>query len=99
MADQGVGTREKVMATLAAVLASSLGFIDGTILPVAMPAIRADLGASFLASQWIANGYLLFLSALVLVGGAAGDRFGVREAFIVGILVFTLASIGCAIAG
>lgn len=99
MADQGVGTREKVMATLAAVLASSLGFIDGTILPVAMPAIRADLGASFLASQWIANGYMLFLSALVLVGGAAGDRFGVREAFIVGILVFTLASIGCAIAG
>jgi EmrB/QacA subfamily drug resistance transporter len=95
----GASGGEKWMAALAAVLASSLGFIDGTILPVAMPAIRADLGAGFVASQWIANGYMLFLSALVLVGGAAGDRFGVRDVFVAGIVLFTLASVGCAIAG
>ena len=82
----------------AAVLASSLGFIDGSVLPVAIPAIRSSLSAGFGEAQWIVNAYLLFLSSLVLVGGAAGDRFGQREVFAVGISGFCVASIGCALA-
>ncbi|MDQ0394744.1 MFS transporter [Labrys monachus] len=83
----------------AAILASSLGFIDGSVLPVAIPAIRVDLGADFTQVQWLSNGYMLLLSALILVGGAAGDLFGQRETYAGGILVFCLASVGCALAG
>jgi EmrB/QacA subfamily drug resistance transporter len=90
--------RERRVALLCAILATSLGFIDGSVVSVAVPAMRADLGASFAAIQWITNAYMLFLAALILVGGAAGDRFGQREAFAAGILVFSLASIGCALA-
>ena len=72
----------------AAILASSMGFIDGSVVSLAMPAIRADLGASLADAQWISNGYMLFLSALVLLGGAAGDVFGVRNIFSAGIAVF-----------
>ena len=82
----------------AAVLASSMGFIDGSVVSVAMPAIRADLGASLAAAQWISNAYALTLSALILVGGAAGDRFGLRLTFIAGIAFFTVASLACAAA-
>jgi MFS family permease len=60
--------------------------------------MRSDIGASFSEIQWITNAYMLFLSALILVGGAAGDRFGQREAFAAGTLVFSLASIACALA-
>jgi EmrB/QacA subfamily drug resistance transporter len=89
---------ERRIALVCAVLASSLGFIDGSVVSVAIPAMRSDIGASFSEIQWITNAYMLFLSALILVGGAAGDRFGQREAFAAGILVFSLASIGCALA-
>ena len=65
---------------IAAILASALGFIDGSILAIAMPAIRVDLGASLAEAQWISNAYALTLSALILAGGAAGDRFGLRRA-------------------
>lgn len=82
----------------AAVLASSMGFIDGSVVSVAMPAIRADLGASLAAAAWISNAYALTLSALILVGGAAGDRFGLRLTFVAGIAFFTIASIACAAA-
>ena len=58
-----------------------MGFIDGSVVSLAMPAIRADLGASLVDAQWISNAYVLFLSALVLLGGAAGDVFGVRNIF------------------
>ena len=62
-----------------------------------MPAIRADLGASLVDAQWISNGYMLFLSALVLLGGAAGDVFGVRNIFSAGIAVFMVTSLACAL--
>ncbi|TDH37983.1 MFS transporter [Pseudohoeflea suaedae] len=80
----------------AAILASALGFIDGSVVSVAMPAIRADLGASLADAQWISNAYALTLSALILVGGGAGDRFGLRRTFIAGIVLFVLASMICA---
>lgn len=84
---------------VAAILASSMGFIDGSVVSLAMPAIRADLGASLVDAQWINNGYMLFLSALVLFGGAAGDVFGVRNIFAGGIVVFMVTSLACALAG
>ncbi|AZO66058.1 MULTISPECIES: MFS transporter [unclassified Mesorhizobium] len=83
---------------IAAILASALGFIDGSILAIATPAIRFDLGASFAEAQWISNSYALTLSALILVGGAAGDRFGLRHAFVAGIALFIAASLACAVA-
>lgn len=83
---------------VAAILASSMGFIDGSVISIAIPAIRADLGATLAEAQWISNGYLLFLSALILLGGAAGDRFGLRRVFGLGIAAFVAASILCAMA-
>ena len=83
---------------ISAILASSMGFIDGAVVSLAMPAIRADLGATLADAQWIINSYLLFLSALVLLGGAAGDVFGVRNIFAFGIVVFVITSLACAVA-
>ncbi|MCU4651751.1 MFS transporter [Roseibacterium sp. SDUM158016] len=83
---------------IAAILASALGFIDGTIIAIALPAIRAGLGASLGQALWINNAYLLPLSALILLGGALGDRFGVARAFGSGIAVFMAASLLCAVA-
>lgn len=83
---------------VAAILASALGFIDGSVLAIATPALRVDLGASLAQAQWISNGYALTLSALILVGGAAGDRFGLRHTFVTGIALFVAASLCCALA-
>ena len=83
---------------VAAILASSMGFIDGSVISIAIPAIRADLGATLAEAQWVSNGYLLFLSALILLGGAAGDRFGLRNMFGLGIALFVAASMVCALA-
>lgn len=85
-------------ALVAAILASSMGFIDGSVVSLAMPAIRADLAASLVDAQWIGNGYMLFLSSLVLLGGAAGDVFGVRNIFAGGIAFFIVTSLACALA-
>ncbi|MEQ7155034.1 MFS transporter [Brevundimonas aurifodinae] len=79
----------------ATVLGSSLTFIDGSALGVALPAIQRDLGAGPAAAQWISNAYLLTLGALVLTGGAAGDRFGRKRVFLIGVILFALASVAC----
>lgn len=83
---------------IAAILASSMGFIDGSVISIATTAIRNDLGASLSDAQWISNAYLLFLSSLLLIGGAAGDRFGVRNVFGLGIALFVISSMVCALA-
>ncbi len=75
-----------------------MGFIDGSVVALAMPAIRADLGASLVDAQWISNAYMLLLSSLVLIGGAAGDVYGVRNIFIAGIALFMATSFACALA-
>jgi EmrB/QacA subfamily drug resistance transporter len=85
-------------ALVAAILGSSMAFIDGTIANVALPAIQRDFGASATDLQWIVESYLLFLSAFLLVGGALGDRYGRRLVFGAGVALFTLASVGCALA-
>ena len=83
---------------VAAILASALGFIDGTVVAIAMPAIRETLGATLPQAQWVHNAYMLTLSSLILVGGAAGDRFGLARMFSLGIAAFVVASLLCAIA-
>lgn len=83
---------------IAAILASALGFIDGSVVSIAIPAIRSDIGATFADAQWISNAYAVTLSALILAGGAAGDNFGLRRTFVTGIALFIAASLGCALA-
>ncbi len=83
---------------LAAILASAMGFIDGSVTAIAIPAIRESLGASLPEAQWIGNAYMLTLAALVLAGGAAGDRFGTARAFGWGIAAFVTTSLLCALA-
>lgn len=82
----------------AAILASALGFIDGSVVSIATPAIRESLDASLTDAQWISNAYMLTLSALILLGGAAGDRLGLRRVFMAGIAFFIVASLLCAAA-
>src|SRR5271167_3442757 len=85
-----------VLATT--ILASSLAFIDGSVVNVGLPAIGQSLQARAGELPWVVNAYLLPLSALLLFGGAAGDHFGRRRLLIAGTLLFALASAGCALA-
>ena len=80
------------------VLGSALGFLDATVVNVALPAIGADLGAGSAGLQGVLTGYLLTLSSFILIGGAYADRFGRRRVFMIGTGWFTLASIACALA-
>jgi EmrB/QacA subfamily drug resistance transporter len=81
-----------------AVLGSGIAFLDGTVVNVALPHIGEDLDASTSSLQWILNGYLLTLASLILLGGSLGDRYGRRRVFVVGVGVFTAASLLCAVA-
>src|SRR5689334_20245372 len=85
-----------VLATT--ILASSLAFVDGSVVNVGLPAIGRSVAADAGSLQWVVNAYLLPLSALLLLGGAAGDRFGRGRLLIAGIALFALASLGCALA-
>lgn len=80
----------------AAILASALGFIDGSVVAVAMPAMRESLGADLREAQWISNAYLVTLSALILACGALADRLGLLRVFGAGIAIFVIASLACA---
>jgi EmrB/QacA subfamily drug resistance transporter len=89
-------TPQRKRLTLAAtILGSSMAFIDGSVVNIALPAIQQALHADAASTQWIVNAYLLLLGALVLVGGSAADLYGRRRIFLVGIAVFTVASIAC----
>ena len=98
MADPTLSASRKRWVLAATVLGSSLTFIDGSALGVALPAIQRDLAAGPAAVQWVSNAYLLTLGALVLIGGAAGDRFGRRRVFLIGVALFALASIASGLA-
>ena len=82
----------------AAVMASSMGFIDSSVTAIALPAMRASLGGTLAQAQWVSGAYLLTLSSLILVGGATSDRFGIVRVFVWGILVFVASSALCAVA-
>ncbi|MEM1116066.1 MAG: MFS transporter [Bacteroidota bacterium] len=81
-----------------AVGGSGLAFLVGSVVNVALPALQRDLGASVAEVQWVLNAYLLALGALILVGGAAGDRLGRRRVFVAGLVGFTVASLACGLA-
>jgi EmrB/QacA subfamily drug resistance transporter len=83
---------------VSAVLGSSMAFMDGTVVNVALPAIQRSMNASGADAQWLIEAYALFLAALLLVGGALGDRFGRKRVFLVGVVVFTAMSAACAAA-
>ncbi len=89
--------RQKPWILAVAILASSIAYIDESVVNVALPAIETDLGASAVVVQWLVNAYTLCLSALLLVGGAAGDRFGRRLIFVIGTGVFGAASLWCTV--
>lgn len=82
----------------ATISASSMAFIGGSSLNVALPAIQAELGASGGDLLWIINSYALFLAALLLLGGSLGDHYGRKRIYMLGILIFTGASIACGLA-
>ena len=92
------GTRPARLTLAATITASGVAFLDGTVVNVALPRIGEDLDAGLSELQWIVDGYLLTLGALVLAGGALGDHLGKRRVFLWGILGFGLASALCALA-
>lgn len=89
------GTQQKRWVLVCAVLASTMAFVDESVVNVALPRMEADLHTSLSVMQWVINAYTLCMSALLLIGGAAGDRFGRRRIFMIGVIVFALASVAC----
>src|SRR5579864_8473450 len=83
---------------VATILGSSIAFIDGSVVNVALPAIQRDLGGGLAAQQWIVDAYLLTLGSLILVGGSLGDIFGELRVFMLGVASFGVASVLCAVA-
>jgi EmrB/QacA subfamily drug resistance transporter len=83
---------------VAMIIASSMTFIDGTVVNVALPALQASLNATITDVQWVIEAYALFLGALILVGGSLGDQLGRRKVFLAGVVVFTVSSILCGLA-
>lgn len=83
----------------ATILASSMAFIDGTVVNVALPALQTDLNASVPDVQWVIEAYALFLAALLLVGGSLGDLYGRRRVFLIGVGIFAAASAWCGVVG
>src|SRR5277367_4774924 len=95
-AQSGVKARPWILA--ATILASSMAFIDGTVVNVALPSLQSSLRATVVDVQWVVESYGLLLAALILVGGSLGDMWGRRRMFLTGVVVFALASAGCGFA-
>src|SRR5215475_10468501 len=93
-----IAPQRRRMVLVACVLASSMAFIDGSALTVALPRLRAELGADLAAVQWVVNGYVLALAALTLIGGALADSYGKARMLVLGCLMFAAASAACALA-
>lgn len=82
----------------ATILGSSMAFIDGTVVNVALPTLQKELQASVAEVQWVVEAYSLLLAALILVGGSLGDHFGRKRIYAIGVVIFTLASVACGLA-
>jgi EmrB/QacA subfamily drug resistance transporter len=95
---QAVSKREKRLTLLACILGSSIVFLDGTVVNVALPAIQDDLDAGLAGQQWVVEAYLLTLASLLLIGGSLGDLLGRRRVFSAGVAGFGATSILCALA-
>jgi EmrB/QacA subfamily drug resistance transporter len=83
---------------VASILGSSMAFVDGSVVNVALPSIQGDLGGGLATQQWVVDAYLLTLGSLILVGGSLGDIFGELRVFTIGVASFAGASVLCAIA-
>lgn len=95
----GAGPAPRSRLVLAGtVLGSSLAFIDSSAVTLTLPVMQQQLGGDVAAAQWIVNAYALMLGALVLAGGAAADRYGRKRVFLIGVAVFTAASLACGLA-
>src|SRR5271157_6154098 len=90
--------QQGVWILVATILGSSMAFIDGTVVNVALPALQSSFGASVVGVQWVVESYGLTLAALILVGGSMGDLFGRRRMFLAGVVVFAIASTVCGMA-
>src|SRR6266567_5074259 len=77
----------------ATILGSSMAFIDGTVVNVALPALQRSLNATVVDVQWVVEAYSLLLSSLLLVGGSLGDHYGRRRIFNIGVVLFSVASL------
>lgn len=92
----GTATGRGVLATT--ILGSSMAFLDGTVVNIALPTIGGDFHTTLTGLQWTVAGYTLTLAAFVLVGGSLGDRYGHRKIFLTGVVWFALASLACGLA-
>jgi EmrB/QacA subfamily drug resistance transporter len=90
--------RDKPWVLATAILGSSLAFIEGSVVNLALPAIQADLGARSTELQWVVNAYLLMLGSFMLIGGSLGDRYGLRRVFMLGTAIFGIGALACAAA-
>jgi EmrB/QacA subfamily drug resistance transporter len=89
--------RDKPWVLGVSILGSSLAFIEGSVVGVALPSMQSSFSIDSASVQWVANAYLLILGAFLLIGGAAGDRFGLRRVFIAGTALFGLGALACGI--
>jgi MFS family permease len=96
--DGSADARAKRLTLFATALGSGIAFLDQTVVNVALPSLRADLGATLAAQQWVVEAYLLTLGSLLLVGGSLGDVYGRRRVFAAGIAGFGVTSLLCAVA-
>jgi EmrB/QacA subfamily drug resistance transporter len=97
--DEPARRRRNAWVLAAAVLGSTMAFVDQSVVNIAVPRIEVDLHTSLSAMQWVINAYTLCMSSLLLIGGAAADQFGRRRMFVIGVTAFALASVGCGVAG
>src|SRR5205809_289877 len=92
------GKAQRRWTLAATILGSSMVFIDGTVVNVALPALQKNLQATVTDVQWVIEAYTLFLAALLLLGGSLGDRFGRKKIYAIGVTMFALASAWCGFA-
>src|SRR2546423_4550816 len=88
----------KRLILVSCILGSTIVFVDSTVVNVALPAIKRDLGGGLALQQWVVDAYLLTLGSLILVGGSLGDLFGERRVFELGVVSFGVTSVLCAVA-
>jgi EmrB/QacA subfamily drug resistance transporter len=91
-------SRARTLTLVATILGSGIALLDATVVNVALPAIENDLGGGLAGQQWVVNAYLLTLGSLILLGGSLGDIYGERRIFALGVGLFGLASLFCALA-
>ncbi|MDQ3921578.1 MAG: MFS transporter, partial [Actinomycetota bacterium] len=97
-ADTPCSTSSGPWVLAATIIGSSMAFIDGTVVNVALPQIQRSLEATAVDAQWIVEAYSLMLAALILVGGSLGDHYGRKRIFLLGVGLFALSSVWCGLA-